>query len=154
MSHVEHIHQYIPIFGIKIHQTDVFPPAEMYPLPFTFLFSLLPGVSLTRTSRVSLAIPRCSLINRMCYPSSIFWICPESIPAGHTLNTSTGRRPGGILIRCPNCLNCPLSVRKIIGNKRFRLSSLLAILFIIFTSISRSSCPVWWHQDYISAFCR
>ncbi|KAK3533589.1 hypothetical protein QTP70_023416, partial [Hemibagrus guttatus] len=37
-------------------------------------------------------------------------------PVGHALNTSPGRRPGGIRNRCPSHLNCPLSMWRSSGS--------------------------------------
>ncbi len=38
------------------------------------------------------------------------------LPAGHARNTSLGRRPGGILTRCPNHLNGLLSTQRSSGS--------------------------------------
>lgn len=56
--------------------------------------------SLATSSRSSLEVPR---PDEICNTSSM--VCQCFLPVGHAWNTSTGRRPGDILIRNPNHLS-------------------------------------------------
>ncbi|TWW63633.1 hypothetical protein D4764_03G0006410 [Takifugu flavidus] len=69
------------------------------------------------------------------------------LPEGHALNTSPGRRPGGILTRCPSHLIWLLSTRRISGSTPS--SSQMAELL----TLSLRESPATLRRKLISAVC-